>query len=360
MSSFVLVEQLDCAINVLLSDSDAELSHIEPAMAEMLSIAAELRVYPRPQFRSQLRMHLVQTTSDRFAGSAFWESFHKKKTLPVLPSLLAQGYSTSTSRRTNFAVSLAAHLVMVAAVLATSIWMKTQVSQSGKQVTELIAPDVSAYQPVATITASSGGGGGGGDRDKLQAPEGRLPKLANRQITPPEVVIRNNNPKLTAEPTVVVPQVNLANNHLPNLGDPKSTVLGPPSNGIGSGAGIGSGNGGGIGSGNGLGVGPGLAGGYGGGIFYVGGGVSAPRVRYKPDPEYSPEARQAKYQGTVILSLIVEPDGQAHGIRVARSLGMGLDEKAIEAVRQWRFDPAMKDGKPVAVAVQVEVSFRLF
>jgi len=95
------------------------------------------------------------------------------------------------------------------------------------------------------------------------------------------------------------------------------------------------------------------------GVFRGGGGVSAPRVSYSPDPEYSDEARRAKYQGTCVLSLIVGPDGLPQDIRVARSLGMGLDEKAIEAVKQWRFQPALKDGKPVAVAINIEVQFRL-
>jgi TonB family protein len=192
-------------------------------------------------------------------------------------------------------------------------------------------------------------------------PQGRLPKLAMQQITPPEVVVRNEHPKFSAEPTVVMPpSVHLAENHLPNLGNPVSSVIGPPSNGIGAAAGIGEGAGGGIGSGTGAGVGPGLGAGYGGGVYSVGGGVSAPLPIYKPEPEYSPEARQAKLQGTVILALVVGIDGKAHAIQVARSLGLGLDERAIEAVRQWRFDPAKKDGKPVAVAVDVEVSFRLF
>lgn len=95
------------------------------------------------------------------------------------------------------------------------------------------------------------------------------------------------------------------------------------------------------------------------GVFRVGGGVSAPRILFTHDPEYSDEARRAKYQGVCVLSLIVGPDGLPRDIRVARSLGMGLDEKAIEAVRQWRFQPALKDGTPVAVAINVEVEFRL-
>jgi periplasmic protein TonB len=85
-----------------------------------------------------------------------------------------------------------------------------------------------------------------------------------------------------------------------------------------------------------------------------------PRVIYSPDPEFSEEARKAKFQGTVVLWLIVGPDGRTREIRVYRSLGMGLDEKAIEAIREWRFEPGRKDGIPVAVQVNVEVSFRLY
>jgi len=182
------------------------------------------------------------------------------------------------------------------------------------------------------------------------------------QITPPMVVVRNENPKLAVEPTVVVPpQIKLAMNSMPNLGDPMAAIPnGPLSNGTGSGGGIGSGSGGGVGSGEGPGVGPGRGGGIGGGVFHVGGGVSAPKVLYQPDPEYSEEARKAKFQGTCVLSLVVGPDGRPRDLRIARSLGLGLDEKAIEAVRNWRFEPAVKDGKPVAVAINVEVDFRLY
>ena len=88
--------------------------------------------------------------------------------------------------------------------------------------------------------------------------------------------------------------------------------------------------------------------------------MSAPRATFAPDPEYSEEARKAKYQGTVVLWVVVGPDGRPHDIRVQRTLGMGLDEKAIEAVRQWKFDPAKKDGNPVAVQINVEVNFRLY
>ena len=265
-------------------------------------------------------------------------------------------------KKNGAAVSTAVHVVALAMIIGLTLLGRRMVEQitKPKETVTLIAPDdIPALQPSKTL---SGGGGGGGDRDKLQASKGKLPKLSMEQIVPPMVVVRNDHPKLTAEPTVVIPpQVQLAMNNLPNLGDPLSHLpSGPPSNGTGFGGGIGSGSGGGVGSGEGPGFGPGRGGGTGGGVFHVGGGVSAPRATYSPDPEYSEEARKAKYQGTCVLWLIVGPDGRPRDIRVTRTLGLGLDEKAVEAVRQWKFDPAMKDGKAVAVQISVEVSFRLY
>jgi TonB family protein len=155
---------------------------------------------------------------------------------------------------------------------------------------------------------------------------------------------------------VVAPKVMMSS---VNIGDPLSN-LNLPSNGTGSGGGVGSGSGGGVGSGRGPGVGPGWGGGVGGGPYRVGGGVSAPRAIYAPDPEYSEEARKAKYQGTVVLWVVVGSDGRPRDVKVTRSLGLGLDEKAIEAVKSWKFDPAKKDGQPVPVQISVEVNFRLY
>src|SRR5262249_40915209 len=100
-------------------------------------------------------------------------------------------------------------------------------------------------------------------------------------------------------------------------------------------------------------------GGVGGGAFKVGGGVTAPTLLYKKEPEYSEEARKAKYSGTVTLYVEVDTSGRATNIRVLHSLGLGLDEKAIEAVKQWKFRPGMKDGRPVTVQASIEVNFRL-
>ena len=258
--------------------------------------------------------------------------------------------------------STVVHVVALVGLVGLTIWGRRVVTQIVKpsDMVTLIAPDEVPALPASKTQA--GGGGGGGDQDKFQASKGKLPKQSMQQITPPEVIQRNPNPKLPVEPTVVIPpEIKLAMNNLPNLGDPMSHLpSGPPSNGTGSGGGIGSGSGGGVGSGTGPGVGPGRGGGIGGGVFRVGGGVSAPRVVYQPDPEYSEEARKAKYQGTCVLWLVVGPDGHPRDIRIARSLGLGLDEKAIDAVKTWRFEPAMKDGQPVAVQINVEVTFRLY
>lgn len=255
-------------------------------------------------------------------------------------------------------VHLLALVVIVGGAILARRWVKA-ITHPQENVT-LIAPEpVPTMQPSKKVVA---GGGGGGAHEKLQATKGRLPKQDMQQITPPTVVVRNDHPKLAVTPTVVVPpQVKLASNNLPNLGNPMTAIpSGPPSDGTGAGAGIGSGLGGGVGVGNGPGVGEGRGGGTGGGVFHVGGGVSAPKALYAPDPEYSEEARKAKYQGTCVLWLIVGPDGKPRDIHVSRSLGLGLDQKAIEAVKQWKFDPAMKDGKPVAVQISVQVDFRLY
>ncbi|MBV9610625.1 MAG: energy transducer TonB [Acidobacteria bacterium] len=274
-----------------------------------------------------------------------------------MPTLFREGYDLYEVRRGNFVLSAVLH-VIATALLLYSAHFAVKHSEQIKQIVVNGAIDISPYiLPPAKTQA--GGGGGGGDRDKLAASKGALPKLSDQQITPPVVVARNLDPKLAVEPTVVVPPEIKLPQQGP-LGDPMSNVLGPPSNGTGSGGGIGSGSGGGVGSGRGPGVGPGWGGGIGGGAYRVGGGVSPPRVVFQPDPEYSEEARKAKYQGVVVLWVVIGPDGRVHEVKVSRPLGLGLDEKAVEAVRQWKFEPARKDNQPVPVQVSIEVSFRLY
>ena len=97
----------------------------------------------------------------------------------------------------------------------------------------------------------------------------------------------------------------------------------------------------------------------GGGAFRVGGGVSAPIPIFSPDPEYSEEARKAKFQGTVVLYVVVDEKGNPRDLKVVRPLGLGLDQKAIEAVEKWKFRPGTKDGRAVPVQATIEVNFRL-
>ena len=247
-------------------------------------------------------------------------------------------------------------LLIHCAVIGLIFWIGSlkPVQKMVQQVVPLFAPDLKPYLPEKK--AEMHGGGGGGTRAPLDASKGKLPKIAPRQFTPPRVD-PPENPKLPMTPTIVS-EVQPPDVNMPNLGDPLSH-LGVPSNGTGLSGGIGSGIGGGVGSGKGAGTGPGSGGGFGGGAYRIGGGVSPPTVLSKVEPEYSEEARKAKWQGTVILQLVVDEHGLPQQMKVTRSLGLGLDQKAIEAVSKWRFKPGMKDGKPVPVIATIEVNFRL-
>jgi TonB family protein len=267
-------------------------------------------------------------------------------------------WGEDTNKKTAGSLSIVLHGIAIA--LLVTLGTSEAVQQKTKEVVSLIAPlDIAPYVAAPPKKDMMGGGGGGGDRSPLPPSQGKLPKIAKRQFTPPSAVVNNPNPKLVMEPTIVVqpdaplPQIASSNYGLP------TGIPGPPSNGPGSGGGIGTGKGGGVGSGSGIGYGPGSGAGTGGGVYRIGGGVSAPVPIFKPEPEYSEEARKAKFQGSVTLAIVILPDGTTSNIRVIRPLGLGLDEKAIEAVSKWRFRPSLKDGKPVPVTANVEVNFRL-
>ena len=193
-------------------------------------------------------------------------------------------------------------------------------------------------------------GGGGGQHDLAPVSKGRLPDFAQKQLVPPKAP-PTVAPKLAIVPTVVVQKdLNLANNHDAQSRDAQFHAYGSlPREWHGTG----------IGSGNGSGIGPGSGGNTGGGVMHIGGGVSKPVVLYQVEPEFSEEARKAKFSGNVEVYLWVDTDGKPSHIRVVRGVGMGLDEKAVEAVRQYRFKPAMKDGKPVQVDLYVDVNFQI-
>jgi TonB family protein len=263
--------------------------------------------------------------------------------------------------------SLVLHGLGLAALIAISIISARQVITKPREQVTLVVPPLSDYKPVMQpkeVAKPLAGGGGGGEHAKIFESKGHLPKIAPEQFTPPTVEIRDNKPKLVMTPTVVAPpNVKLPDvPQIPNLGNPMSArVTGPLSNGPGSGGGIGSGKSNGVGSGTGPGHGPGQGGGYGGGVYQLGDiGVTPPVAKFTPEPDFSEEARKAKYQGTVTLSAIIGPDGKPRNLKVVRSLGMGLDEKALEKVRTWLFEPGKRNGQPVSVAMTLEVDFRLF
>jgi protein TonB len=228
------------------------------------------------------------------------------------------------------------------------------VQKAVKDQVTFIAPNLSEY--LAPKKDVSKGGGGGGAKAPLDASKGKLPKIAPKQFTPPKVD-PIEHPKLPVPAGIIAPP-DVPNIVATDYGDPLSR-LNSASNGLGVGGGIVSGKGGGVGPGTGNGFGPGSGGGFGGGVYHIGGGVSAPTVLFKVEPEYSEEARKAKWQGTVVLSLVVDEAGRPQNLKVLRSLGLGLDQKAIEAVEKWKFKPGVKDGKPVAVQATIEVNFRL-
>jgi TonB family protein len=255
---------------------------------------------------------------------------------------------------------VAAMILVIGSTLALLFWANLRVRAiPPKTPTEVV--DLKPYTPVAPpkLTAM-GGGGGGGDHDLVQVSQGRIPKLDTKQITPPQIV-RNDHPKLAVEPTIVMPKnIPLPQVDMPNLGMPTSNQVQLASNGTGAHGGMGSGSSGGLGAGSGSGYGPGSGGGTGGGVYHVGGGVSPPTVISSVDPEYSDEARRAKYTGIVVVSLIVDAQGNPQHVNVVRRLGMGLDEKAVEAVRQYKFKPAMFQGHAVPVEVNIEVNFQIY
>jgi protein TonB len=246
--------------------------------------------------------------------------------------------------------TVGAVLLHVAAigVLFWAVSLKTGLVTPGKMVmTEALTT------PPTMLPTKSVMGGGGGQRGATPVVKGHLPTLAETQITPPKMPPLEQPKIRMPEASVEVQKdLKMADNAMPNIGMPNSPVVGSSSLGNGSGTGMGSGNG--------AGIGPGMGGNYGGGLAMVGGGVSSPVLIVHPEPEFSEAARKAKFQGNVMVRLVVDPQGMPRNIRVTQGVGMGLDEKAMEAVRQYRFRPAMEGGKPVAVEMNVEVDFQIF
>jgi len=317
---------------------------------------------PTDQVDSDLRETAPQTVAEpvRLSGEikeqgvlgSLISSVRDALFAPKLPPLVLESKPVAVPDRmagkrspASTAFAIGAHVVIILLV-ALFIANQVKVITAKKDATAIVA----APPPPPIAPKVEQIGGGGGQHDIAPVSKGRLPDLAQKQIVAPKAP-PTEAPKLAVVPTVVVQKdLNLANNQMPNLGMPNSTLVGNS---------LGNGNGTGIGSGNGSGIGPGSGGNTGGGVMHIGGGVSRPIVLYQVEPEFSEEARKAKFSGSVTVYLYIEPDGTPSHVRVVQGVGMGLDEKAVEAVRQYRFKPAMKDGKPVRVDLYVAVNFQI-
>lgn len=256
-----------------------------------------------------------------------------------------EGNGLYRANRETFALSLLGQSVL----LALLIYFTSCVIRGTPPVGIRAFPD-----RVLPIIFSGNNGGGGGNRDPLPASHGDLPPASLTPLTPPTVIVPKEMPRLPVPESVAIsPDVKLP--EAGQIGDPlsKFKLL---SDGPGGPGGMGKGCCGGVGDFIGPHVGDGPP-----GIFPAGKqGVTVPQVIYNPDPSFSDEARKSKTQGVVGLMLVVGKDGQTYNIRVRQSLGMGLDEKAIEAVKTWRFKPATLNGQPVAAQIAVEVDFHLY
>ena len=220
-----------------------------------------------------------------------------------------------------------------------------------------------------------GGGGGGGHREPAPPPPAerkgvaalRSPIPARRppppRVEPPPVPRPIEPPPVKVEPPPVAAPVVVA------AADPRDLAgvpwrKDPPvqesdSHGPGAGGGTGSGQGTGLGDGNGAGIGPGSGGGTGGGPYRPGAGITAPAILREVKPDYTEEGRRRQVEGDVVLEIVVRSDGSVGSVKLRQGLGAGLDQRAIDAVRQWRFSPAKRYGVPVDVMVEVAMEFKL-
>jgi periplasmic protein TonB len=237
-------------------------------------------------------------------------------------------------------------VIYAALILFFVLWGARKIHEfQEKKTLQLIA--ITTPPPMAPAKDTMGGGGG--QRGPTPVTQGHLPKFADQQITPPKAPPMEQPKIQMPEPTIEVQKdLKMANNTMANIGLPNSPLVGNS---------MGNGSGSGLGSGNGSGLGPGSGGNYGGGLRKIGGGVSSPELISKVDPEFSEEARRAKHQGVVYVDIIVDQHGIPQNVHVLRPLGMGLDENAVEAVKQYRFRPAMEAGMPVPVEMVVIVTF---
>lgn len=266
----------------------------------------------------------------------------------------------------ELATSVALHVTLFAILASVSI---TSPPPSDARRPEQVRPDVQQIVFLMPESARIGGGGGGGGNQQ-PGPIRRAQGVGSDAITlrtrrpaaapvPVATAVQAPLESAPALPSIVLDAEPMASGLFEQIGLPNGGVLSGTSTGSGSGGGVGTGTGTGIGSGRGPGLGPGSGGGTGGGVYRPGGAVTSPRLVKQVKPGYTNEALLANIQGTVVLEVVVARDGCTSQIRVVRSLDPGLDERAVSAVAQWRFEPGRLAGTPVDVLVVIMLDFTI-
>ena len=315
----------------------------------------------RPVPKGPINSRLAVNWGANFGGFGYRikEFFSPSKQPPMPPGIQPVKVKEIWSKDENFtwtqAISIGLHAAIIALLVVPLLWHLERPADAKNKNVDVTPLDISPY--VSKLPAGAqkaGGGGGANDHTLTPVNKGKLPKFKWTQFTPPQIKIENQNPKLAMDPSLLgPPDLKVPSPNMSTFGDPLASALSDS---------LGHGNGTGIGSGTGGGLGPGEGGGTGGGAFRAGvNGVGVPVCLYCPIPQYSDEARKAKYQGTVVLQVTITTDGRAINISIVKGPGLGLEEKAIEAVKGWKFKPAVGPaGKPVATIVPIEVTFRLY
>ncbi len=239
-----------------------------------------------------------------------------------MPSSVPTFGNLDTALRQRSPKSRILSAIVHAGVIGLVLWLSMQIRTVVVPAATVAHVDFKLYAPappppkILPVAAKMGGGGGGGAHQPLEPTRGRAPQVAKVQMNAPQLV-RLDHPRLAAEPTELVKIPD--DPKMVNLGATDSPQIKLASQGSGSGSGFGHGLGGGLGAGHGIGSGPGSGGGYGGGLMSVGGGVSAPAVIRSVQPEFSEQARQSNFQGTVAMQLIVDANGNPQNIRIVRA-----------------------------------------
>jgi TonB family protein len=310
----------------------------------------------------QLASRLATSVPDQMATS-----------VPAAPEAMFSVFG-ATAKPHRSAVPLALSSTVHAGIFAFIVFLTTFNLTPRAAALKIDERPADPMRLVFVATPGPGGGGGGGGLMQKAPPPKALrqghhtissPLPVRQEPKPIEPVPLPPEPKpappLKAEqlPTIVAPIITAPADNRDRIGVLQQTPAETESHGSGKGGGAGTGTGTGLGEGDGSGVGPGSGGGTGGGPYRPGSGIEAPRLLKEVRADYTEEARQRGLAGDVVLEIIVRRDGSVGDVKILQGMGAGLNDRAIQAVKQWKFAPARRLGTPVDVIVEVAVEFKL-